>query len=113
MYKFIDLDDLNQNEHLIPFTIIGADGALMRHPIHQQTSFDLGEAERLELVVRFGEGMMSDIKHIYMTCRDLNSDLKTIQMKVEIVDSYQVDSYAPQCDYNFINVPFTNLSCIP
>jgi len=53
LYFLIYVDDLTENRQKIKFSMIAADGTIFHKFISNQQSFDLGSAERMEILIKF------------------------------------------------------------
>lgn len=86
MYILYYKDDLANDYHELPFTIIGADSALMHEPIHTEKTFNLAPAERVDILIRFGEELPESATVVYMICDDFNDGNIHIKMKLDVTN---------------------------
>jgi FtsP/CotA-like multicopper oxidase with cupredoxin domain len=80
----IHLDDLNDNKHLIPFTVIGTDTTLFHESINDIDFLNFGPAERVDLLIRFDIALPSNINNAYFVCDDLNEGATVIKYQFDI-----------------------------
>jgi hypothetical protein len=86
MYIHRYSDNLTDSQHNINFTMIGADSNIFHKFIPDVKSFDLGVAERVELLIRFDEasGVPKGVKYYYLTCDDGNAEGTVIKYKFKL-----------------------------
>lgn len=66
--------------------MIGADSVLFHEFIKNQTSFDFGVAERVEILIKFDpqSGVPKQINSFYLICEDTNEDKVVVKYKFAI-----------------------------
>lgn len=64
--------------------MVGTDTSLFHSPIHNQLTFDLGPAERIDLIIRFGQHLPASVSNVYFICLEGNSGETTIKFKFNI-----------------------------
>lgn len=90
--------------------MIGADSTIFDKFIPGQDRFDLGAAERVEILFQFNEasGVPKGVNYFYLTCDDGNAGGSVVKYKFKLINSY--DSYRDvQIPTGSIN-PYTDLS---
>jgi hypothetical protein len=67
--------------------MIGADSTIFNKFIPNLENFDLGVAERVEILIRFNEasGVPKNVRYYYLTCTDGNADGLVIKYKFKLV----------------------------
>lgn len=104
------LDDLANDFHALPFTIIGVDSSLMHQPIHNEEHFNLAPAERVDLLFRLDEALPSNIHSIYIVCNDFNDESKIhIKMKFTVSRGTVAEINPLRESFSFLNVDFYDL----
>lgn len=99
----------------INLTIIGTDSALFNNPVNNINQFDLGVAERVELLIKFGpeNGIPSNIKNFYLICFDSNFGDYVIKYNFTLNQVIANNKYADPVKTKPLPVSFTDLSKIP
>lgn len=104
--------DLSANQHRVTFTMIGADSTLFDKFIPNQNRFDLGVAERIELLVTFNQasGIPKEVQYFYLTCNDGNIGGTVVKYRFQLLN--MPDAPRSTALPISLNQPFTNLSSI-
>lgn len=71
----------------------------------------MGPAERVDIIIRFGENLPPNLKTVYLICFDNNLGKTAIKYKFKISNTTVSTVRSPK-DFTSINVPFTNLSAL-
>ena len=85
----------------------------MHKPIHDEKQFNLGPAERVDILFRPGEVLPSNINTIYIICKDFNDDSNIhIKMAFSISQGATAEINPPRSSLNFLNVKYFDLKPI-
>jgi hypothetical protein len=98
--------------------MIGADSTLFHEYIPDQTTFDFGAAERVEILIKFSEasGVPKEVNNFYLVCDDGNVGGTVIKYRFQLRASSFRNSQKglPISHYQTSTKnPYTNLSLIP
>lgn len=112
MYSSPYPDNLTDYQHSINFTMIGANSSLFHQFISSVRHFDLGVAERVEILIGFDEasGVPKDIKYYYLTCDDGNAEGTVIKYKFKLTRYSEPSSNVLITLPAGIDTPYRNLS---
>ncbi len=79
--------DLSLNQHRLNFTMIGTDSTLFDKFIPNQDRFNLGTAERMELLVTFSKanGVPNEVQYFYLTCNDGNIGGTVVKYRFKLI----------------------------
>lgn len=104
--------DLSADQHRVTFTMIGADSTLFDKFIPNQDRFDLGSAERIELLATFSQasGIPKEVQYFYLTCNDGNIGGTVVKYRFQLVkvpDAPRTTTLPMS-----LKQPFTNLSLV-
>ena len=99
--------------HILPFTAIGADGALFHSPIHNLNKFYLAGGERLDLLIKF-DSVPASVSKVYVICYDgADKEQRYVAKLIYSLNSSAVGNrYADPNKFSSLSVPFFNLSQI-
>ena len=113
MYTYLYIDDLSVNQHKISFTMIGADSAIFQTFIPDMKDFDLGVAERTEILIRFDEasGVPNCVQYYYLTCNDANAGGTVIKFKFKLTKKPESSNGKAKIPNGTCN-PYKDLSLI-
>lgn len=76
--------DLDDNKHLIPFSVIGTDTTLFNKPVQDVSFMNFGPAERVDLLIRFDTELPAGINNVYFVCYDNNEGATVIKYQFQI-----------------------------
>jgi FtsP/CotA-like multicopper oxidase with cupredoxin domain len=99
----------------VNFTVIGTDSALFNKPVNNVNQFDMGVAERVELLIKFGpeNGIPLNVNNVYLICYDVNYAGSVVKYRFQLNQVVAPNKYADPVKTLPLPVPFTDLTTIP